>query len=148
MKVVDTNVFVHYLLKGDRADEAERLLASHSDLAVTVGIIDEVEFVIIRRLAKERLGIRELSKLKEYIRKRCLGFAADALEKYTEMLYELDIRVLNDYAEPRELLNVMKTYQLTPSDAIIALTCKHYGVDSIITFDEDFKRIPWLKVIP
>ena len=148
LKVVDTNVFIHYLLDGDRADEAERLLASHLDLAVTVGIIDEVEFVIIRRLAKERLGIRELSKLKEYIRKRGLGFAVDVLEKYTEMLYEFDIRVLNDYAEPRELLNVMKTYQLTPSDAIIALTCKYYGIDSIITFDEDFKRIPWLKVIP
>ena len=64
MKVVDTNVFIHYLLGGDRADEAERLLASHLDLAVTIGIIDEVEFVIIRRLAKERLGIRELSKLR------------------------------------------------------------------------------------
>lgn len=94
LKVVDTNVFVHYLLEGDRADEAERLLASHLDLAVTVGIIDEVEFVIIRRLAKERLGIRELSKLKEYIRKRGLDFAVNVLEKYTEMLYEFDIRVL------------------------------------------------------
>ena len=25
---------------------------------------------------------------------------------------------------------------------------KHYGIDTILTFDEDFKRIPWLKVVP
>jgi len=67
MKIVDTNIFIQYLLNGDRAAEAEKLLASHPDLAVTIGIIDEVEFVIIRRLAKSKLGIRSLKKLKEHI---------------------------------------------------------------------------------
>ena len=148
MKIVDTNIFIHYLLDGDRASEAEKLLASHTDLAVTAGIIDEVEFVIIRRLAKERLGIKSLKKLKEHIRSKGLGFAYDALERYTNMLQEFDIIVLRDYAEPRELLETMKKYKLTPSDAIIALTCKHYGIGAILTFDEDFKRVPWLKVAP
>ena len=100
MKVVDTNVFVQYLFDGDRADEAERLLASFADLAVTVKITDEVEFVIIRQLAKERLGIRKLNKLKECIRKNGLDFAVDALERYAEMLRDLEITVLGDYAEP------------------------------------------------
>ena len=148
MKVVDTNIFVEYLFDGDRADEAERLLASHPDLAVTVGVIDEVEFVIIRRLAKKRLGIRKLSRLKEHIRRNGLDFAIDMLERYTVMLHEFDIAILRDYAEPEELLEAMRKYQLTPSDAIIALTCKHYGINTILTFDEDFKGIPWLKVIP
>ncbi len=146
MKVVDTNIFVQYLFDGDRADEAEKLLASHPDLAVTVGIIDEVEFVIIRCLARRRLGLRKLSRLKEHLRKNGLDFAIDILERYTEMLHEFDIAVLRDYAEPKELLETMRKYQLTPSDAIIALTCKHYGIDTILTFDEDFKRIPWLRV--
>jgi predicted nucleic acid-binding protein len=35
-----------------------------------------------------------------------------------------------------------------PSDAVIALICKHYGIGAILTFDEDFKRVPRLKVIP
>ncbi len=148
MKIVDTNIFVEYLFDGDRADEAERLFASYPDLAVTVGIIDEVEFVIIRRLAKKRLGIRRLSRLKEHIRKRGLDFAIDMLERYTEMLREFDITVLRDHSEPKELLETMRIYKLTPSDAIIALTSKHHGINTILTFDEDFKRIPWLKVIP
>jgi len=148
MRVVDTNVFIHYLLDGDRAGEAEKLLASYPDLAVTAGIIDEVEFVIIRQLAKRRLGIRSLKKLKEYIRSEGLDFALDALEKYTNMLLEFEITILRDYVEPQELLETMKKHKLTPSDAIIALTCRHYGINTILTFDEDFKRVPWLKVLP
>jgi len=104
--------------------------------------------VIIRRLAKKRLGIRELSKLKKHIRKKGLDFAIGMLERYTEILHEFDVTLLRDYAEPKELLETIRKYRLTPSDAIIALTCKHYGIDTIITFDEDFKRVPWLKVEP
>ena len=148
MSLVDTNIFIQYLLDGDRAAEAEKLLVFHVDLAVTIGIIDEVEFVIIRRLAEKRLGIRSLKKLKEYIRSRGLDFASDVLERYTSMLQEFEITILRDYAEPRELLETMKKYKLTPSDAIIALTCKHHGINTILTFDEDFKLVSWLKVIP
>jgi len=42
----------------------------------------------------------------------------------------------------------MRSYNLLPGDALIAVTARHYGIDTILTFDEDFKRIPWLKVIP
>jgi len=148
VKVVDTNIFIEYLLNGERASKAEDLLSRNPDLAVTNVIIDEVEFVIIRRLASVRLGIRSLKRLKEYIKRNGLRFAYDALKKYTDMLRELEIAVLKDYAEPYELLETMMRFNLTPSDAIIALTCKHYGIKTIITFDEDFKRIPWLKTLP
>jgi predicted nucleic acid-binding protein len=60
---------------------------------------------------------------------------------------QLEIVIQRDSAEPKQLLEVMGKYKLTPSDAVIALTCKHYGIDTILTFDEDFKRVPWLKVI-
>ncbi|MET1159486.1 MAG: PIN domain-containing protein [Thermoprotei archaeon] len=47
-----------------------------------------------------------------------------------------------------EIHKTMIEYKLLPGDAIIALTCKHHGIDTILTFDEDFKRVPWLKVVP
>ncbi|MCD6488296.1 MAG: PIN domain-containing protein [Desulfurococcales archaeon] len=56
--------------------------------------------------------------------------------------------MLKDYSIPREPLDTITKYNLPPSDAIIALTCRYYGIDTILTFDEDFKRVPWLKVIP
>ncbi len=64
------------------------------------------------------------------------------------LLSEYNIIVLQDKAEASEIHDTMIEYNLLPGDAIIALTCKHYGIDTILAFDEDFKRIPWLKVIP
>jgi len=42
----------------------------------------------------------------------------------------------------------MEEYGLMPTDAIIALTCSQHGINAIATLDEDFKRVPWLKVVP
>jgi len=63
-------------------------------------------------------------------------------------LEENDIRILQDTASIEEMHDTVIKYNLLPGDAIIALTCKHYGIDTILTFDEGFKRVPWLKVIP
>ena len=48
----------------------------------------------------------------------------------------------------REAIEIIKNFGLLSNDALIAATCKHYGISMIITFDEDFKEIPWLQVIP
>ncbi|MCE4613675.1 MAG: PIN domain-containing protein [Desulfurococcales archaeon] len=68
--------------------------------------------------------------------------------EFVKLLKTINVFVVQDYAAPHELLETMTRYNLPPSDAIIALTCRHYGIDTILTFDEDFKRVPWLKVIP
>ena len=46
------------------------------------------------------------------------------------------------------MIETASQLKLLPSDAILALTCKRNDMDTIITFDEDFKRVPWLKVAP
>ena len=42
---------------------------------------------------------------------------------------------------------IVKEYKLLPNDALIAATCKHYGIKKIATFDEDFKRVDFLEVV-
>ena len=37
-------------------------------------------------------------------------------------------------------------YKLLPNDALIAATCKQYGIAKIATFDSDFERIDFLEV--
>jgi len=49
--------------------------------------------------------------------------------------------MLSIYIE-QELYEAMQNYKFLPSDTIIVLNCKHYGIKTILTFDEDFKRIP------
>ena len=148
LKFVDSNVLAYYIFKSEYTEEAARLLAEHEDLATSIRVIDEVMFLLIRRLAQERLGLRRLDKVKAYISKHGLNFALEKLTTLRNIIRDLNIMVLKDVADLEELLDVMIKYNLTPSDALIALTCKHYGIDEIITFDQDFKRVPWLKVIP
>jgi len=40
-----------------------------------------------------------------------------------------------------------KKYGLLPNDALIAATCKHYGIREIATFDPDFERVEFLEIV-
>ncbi len=76
------------------------------------------------------------------------GFPEEAIEKVNGFIRDFKVTILRDYQDPEELVETIRIYKLTPKDAQIALTYKHHGVDTILTFDEDFKSIPWLKAIP
>ncbi len=142
MRFVDANVFHYYIFKSKYTDQIATLFKKYHDLATSIGVLDEVMFVIIRRLAERRLGIRKIDKLRSYIRAKGLDFAVDKLAEFVELIEGLGIVVLQDHADPKDLFETMTEYNLPPSDAIIALTCKHYGINTILTFDKDIKDIP------
>jgi len=123
-------------------------LIERKDLAVTLRIVDEIIFTLIRLEAWRRLGIRKLDELRDYIRRHGLGVFSDVINDVEELIDKLGIVILEDKGSIRELVETMRKYNLLPGDTLIAITAKHYGIDTILTFDEDFKRIPWLKVIP
>ena len=149
MILLDTNAVVYYLHRVEPyASKVKQILLERRDLAASLRVIDEVIFTLIRLDALRRLNIRRLDQLREYIRKHGVKEFADAIDDVEELIEELGIIVLEDKGSLRELLEVMRGYNLLPGDALIAITARHYGIDTILTFDEDFKRIPWLKVIP
>ncbi len=61
---------------------------------------------------------------------------------------DFKVTVLRDYQDPDELVKTIKIYRLLPNDAQIILTCKHRSIETLATFDDDFRRIPLLKIIP
>ena len=69
------------------------------------------------------------------------------LTKFFSLLDDLDITVLRDHQNVYEIWELMKNYNLLPNDALIAATCRHYGIKKIATFDEDFKRVDFLEVV-
>ena len=98
------------------------------------------EYYKQKGVIKGRYGLRKL-----IIRQ---GYPGEVLNAISSFLKELDVVVLSDYFDYDEYFQIIREYRLLPNDAQIALTTKHYGIDTILTFDEDFKRIPWLRVIP
>ncbi len=45
------------------------------------------------------------------------------------------------------MFEIVKSLVLLPNDALIAATCKHYGIRKIATFDSDFKRVDFLEIV-
>ena len=149
MLFLDTNAIIYYLhdIK-PYSQVVEDVISSEDELYTSIRVIDEATFTIVRTKAWLELGIRRIEKLREYIRIHGYVVFEAELNELITLLKDAKVTVLEDKAAPQELVDVARKYHLLPADALIALTCKHYGIGRILTFDEDFKRVPWLKVTP
>ncbi len=139
---IDSSVIVRYYTGDPEAKRAlEPVISGEAVGYINSVVFSEVLFVLLKLLTgmrayelKDRPG-----RVKETI--RLLNKQIAFLQRYfTELEVNEEIKEI--------ALGVTERYGLLPNDAIIAATCKHYNIDTIITFDKDFKRVPWLKVIP
>lgn len=117
-------------------------------MCTSLRTIEEASYVLIRVRATKLFDVKGIYDVKEVVRRHGLDFVKEELKVLQSIIKDYDIRVLYDKATLEELHEVMKRYRLLPGDALIALTCKHYNIRRILTFDEDFRRVPWLRVIP
>jgi hypothetical protein len=149
MLFLDANAILYYLHDVKPYSQiVENITSEEDELFTSIRVLDETIFTIVRTKAWIKLGIRRIEKLREYIQKHGYEFFEEDIDKLYKFLKEANIAVVEDKATPQELIEVAKRFHLLPADALIALTCQHYGIGTILTFDEDFKRVPWLKVIP
>ena len=145
---VDTSIILSILLETEKYQVAEDVIASfQGKTLVTSGIaINEAFYIATFEYYKQKGLVKGKYSLRKVIRSK--GYPHEVIELISRFISDLNIKVLEDYYEIQEHIHIMKTYRLLPNDAQIALTCKHYNIDTILTFDEDFKRAPWLKVVP
>lgn len=50
-----------------------------------------------------------------------------------------------DFEQSKEIID---KYRLLPNDALIVAMMRRRGISELLTLDSDFKRIPWLNIIP
>ncbi len=149
MLFLDTNAILYYLHDVKPYSQiVEDTISGEDKLYTSLRVLDEAIFTIVRTKAWIKLGIRHIEKLREYIRKHGYGSFKEDIDKLYGFLKEIKVVIVEDKASPEELIEVARQYHLLPADTLVALTCRHYGIDTILTFDEDFKRVPWLRVIP
>ena len=84
-------------------------------------------------------GPLNLRKKPEFVRSVDLSPILDLFE----ILHTLPI----DKIEEKEIAEIINKYGLLPNDALIAATCRHYGIKKIATFDDDFNRVNFLEVV-
>ncbi|BAN91108.1 PIN domain-containing protein [Aeropyrum camini] len=149
MIYVDSNALV-YLLHDvkPKSDLVIDALSSSDEVYTSLRTIEEASYILVRIYLSKHYGARGIHQIREIIRKYGLEPVKDELATLRRLLSDYNVIILQDKATINEIHETMIKYKLLPGDAIIALTCKHYGVDTILTFDEDFRRVPWLKVNP
>ncbi len=138
----DSNVFLKYLAG---IEDAKRLVDSveHDEWVGYINdiVISEVIYGYLRltlNISRYRLGkyiIKHIDKVREIIEQDIHPL----LTGFEHLPTNIGID---------DLIEHMAKYRLLSNDALIVATCRAYSIENIATFDKDFKRVPWLKVIP
>jgi len=137
MKVFfDSNVFLHHL--AGTSQNATELL-ERVESGEMVGYINDVVISeVIYGYLRATTELRSYKLRKEILK---VDFDLSLVKELLDMFNLLPCNVGSGVVE------VIEKYRLLPNDALIAATCKHYGIKKIATFDEDFKRVDFLEVV-
>jgi len=144
---VDTNILYHIIHKTPRTDEALTILEENpGDYIIDTVVHNEIIHVSTIHYLEHKHSVKGTYLARKWIKKH--GYPKEVIDAIRELIKRLNIRLVPSIYAEEELYKALIEFRLLPSDTIIALTCKHHGTDTILTFDRDFKRVPWLKVIP
>ena len=145
---LDSSVILRYFI-GDTS--AKDVIEGTSRFAINSIVFSEASFNLLKLLYSEKYKQYRFydmkSKLSRLDHDVLRGYRI--LQSFLEELYSEDRLVFLPITMEivKEAGEIAIQYGLLPNDALIAATCRHYGISTIASFDEDFKRIPWLEVI-
>jgi len=145
---IDTNVFYNILFETSLTQVARKLLEDfeESKFHTSLTVVNELLYISTRKYYQTTGEISGPYSLRRLIASK--GYPELIVNGIRRLLRDLEVEVLIENVGYQDMIETASSLKLLPSDTIIALTCKHYGIDTILTFDEDFKRVPWLKAVP
>ena len=145
---VDTSLILSILLETEKSSLAQQVLETYAgyELVISGIAVNEALYVATYEYYRHRDGVRGRHSLRKLIAKK--GYPREVLDTISSFIRDLNIRIVKDHFEYTGYLRLLQEYKLLPNDAQIAQTCRHHSIETILTFDEDFKRVPWLRVVP
>ena len=142
---LDTSFAVSLIIKTEKTEKAREFFRIADNLVTSLSVYEETFYIVLKLLADKRLGIKSPFSLRAYIRKNGYDFASDFITSLDELFSKINL--LSDTKDLGVVRDIAIRYRLLPNDALIAATCKHYGIRKIATFDEDFKRVDFLEIL-
>ncbi len=145
---IDTNIFYNILFETSLTQIARKLLEDYEEsmFYTSLTVVNELLYISTRKHYQTTGEISGPYSLRRLIASK--GYPKLIVDGIRKLLRDLEVEILIETVSYQDMIETASSLNLLPSDAIIALTCRYYGIDTILTFDEDFKRIPWLKVVP
>jgi len=155
---IDSSIFLKLLFDEPGADKAREILemVEYGKVLgyVTPMILEEVSFKLVFAKVSELLNtksiwrIREALKLDEMVRNECVKLLRE-FHSYIEFMLSRGLRV--EYVMYDDWLNALDfigRYGLLPADAIHLAVALRVKARAIATFDEDFRVVKEINVIP
>ena len=118
-------------------------------LLTSDNVVEEVIYVLLKEEGrdfieedKHYMVLNFLRKDPDFVKKVSEGIINDL----DELMSALMIKIVKP--APLEIMfQIMRISGLLPNDALIAATCKFYGIKKIASFDDDFKRVDFLEIL-
>ena len=117
----DSNAIIRYFAGDPAAEKLLEPVIYGSARGYTNSVVSSEVLFITIKLLTGRVAF-ELRDNPEMVK--------NALKMMAEQLYFIELEI-NEEVEQ-----------------LAAATYRRYGIDTVATFDEDFERVPWLKVLP
>jgi len=148
MICLDTNLVYHFLFESKLTIQSEKVIYKGviEGMAIPLIVYNELLYIIGAKIAKDMYGIIGKYTFRRFIARH--GFPEKAITRINGFIRDFKITLLKDYQDSKELVKTIREYKLLPNDAQIVITCKYYNINTLASFDEDFKRVPWLNLIP
>jgi predicted nucleic acid-binding protein len=145
---VDTNVLYNILFKTSLTEKARKTLEELDDrrFYTSLTVVNELLYITTRKYYESMGEAKGSYSLRNIITDK--GYPKLIIDGIQRILEDLEVEILVEYVDYKELIDTAIRFKLLPSDAIIALTCRHHNIDVILTFDTDFERVPWLRILP
>ena len=147
--VLDANLFINLMIETELTEKAKFLLkkvVTNYKPIILSNIFEETIFILIREELKVRGNISRFHEVIDYIEKRDYK-DMKLYKEFINLLNDLNIEFLTNRFDVSDFKDILEEYRLLPNDALIAATCRFYGIRRIATFDDDFRRVKFLKVV-
>lgn len=154
---IDSTIFVSHHSK-DAVDRKECTAFLNSvekgeiNAVTSYVAIDETAYILLKFKAAEILGTDKHYKILESLRhnKNVFDEAWEVVEVHIDFVDALRVKnvlqIINQTADPLELKDLAKKYQLLPRDASHLGIMRRNTIKNIATSDSDFERIKDLQV--
>ena len=129
---IDTDVFISVFNLDSQFFKSASGLISTLEIKNKIGVvspyvINEAHYFFLRKYGQEI----------------ALRLCQDILKMKRIALIDLEL----SSTDVVDILGLAKKYNLKTFDAYHAYYCKRLGIKKIATFDNDFKKIKWLKIV-
>ena len=143
---IDANILIRVIV-GKEYSLLKNLIGTEPYTSTTV--LEEATYKIIALSIMEIEGESlNAYKIKKLFKK---GIAEDLIKKRLSALNKLIEKfniVSPTYEDFEKSKEIITEYKLLPNDALIVAIIQRKNIDTLLTLDEDFKRIPWIQIIP